>query len=154
MQRGMSVTKDTPKTLSVQIPELEMWCQWKTKATKSSMRTCFNYMGTILLALGFKCTILLARARAEFLPRSWHGQSFYSKCCMKDKRIFGIITNDMASFCLFHVFCVSRCVQYMCLALVLKQTTQWVQLTDPQSLCPGYVYMFVFVFCAFAILYL
>ena len=65
MQRGMSVTLiETPKTLSVQIPELEMWCQWKTKATKSSMRTCFNYMGTILLALGFMCTILLARARA------------------------------------------------------------------------------------------
>ena len=153
MQRGMTVTKETPKTLSVQIPELKMWCQWKTKATKSSMRTCFNYMGAILLALGFKCTILLARARAEFLPRSWHGESFYSKCCMKDKRIFGIITNDRASFCLFHVFCVSRCVQYMSLAFRwsrLHSEYNWPKL----GLCVQGVFIcFSFVFCAFAILY-
>lgn len=153
MQQGMSVTEIHQRHWVCRF--LSSKCDVNERpSNKELKRTCFNYMGTILLALGFKCTILLARARAEFLPRSWHGESFYSKCCMKDKRIFGIITNDRASFCLFHVFCVSRCVQYMCLAFLLKLTTQWVQLTDPQSLCPGYVYMFVFVFCAFAILYL
>ena len=51
----------------------------------------------------------LSNTQAEFLPRSWHGDRLYSmvcKCCMKDKKMFSIITTDRASFCLFYLFCV------------------------------------------------
>ena len=74
------------------------------------MRTCFNYM----------CTIRLARARAYQILKqsSFQGLDMGThctvlKCCMKDKRIFGIITTNRASFCLFYVFCISRCVLYV-----------------------------------------
>ena len=69
---------------------------------------------------------------------------------MKDKRIFSIITNDRASFYLFHVFCVRRCVQYMCVGFGVE-AEYTVRTTDRSSVSVSraclYVCVCILCFC-------